>query len=352
MSDYNVAVVGVGAVGAEMLRVLHGRRFPARNIRVLARTPRTITVDNRPYQVEATTSESFEGIDIALFAGTEGEKGAANTFAKDAVAKGAVVIDNGADFRMQPDVPLVVPEVNAHALKDHKGVIANPNCSTAQLVVALKPLHDAAKLKRVLISTYQSVSGAGQGGVDDLNAETKAIAEGRDLPATRTFPAQIAANVIPHIGGFDAQGYTSEEMKLVRETHKIMGDDSFRVTTMVTARVPVAIGHSEAVYIETEKPITPEDARALWRDFPGVVLVDDIKNDDPWKAYPMPLAVAGRDETFIGRVRQDLNNPYGLLFWVVADNLRKGAATNAVQIAEALVEMKLLNSQREAALSR
>lgn len=350
MTEHNVAVVGVGAVGAEMLRVLGERRFPAKKVRVLARTPRTITVDGHDYQVEATTPESFEGIDIALFAGTEGEKGAANVFAKEAVARGAVVIDNGADFRMEPDVPLVVPEVNAHALKGHAGIIANPNCSTAQLVVALKPLHDAARLTRVLVSTYQSVSGAGGGGVKDLDAENQALARGEKVPAASTFQAQIAGNVIPHIGGFDPQGYTSEEMKLVRETHKIMEDDTIRVTPMVTARVPVAVGHSEAVYVETEKPLTPDHARALWRDFPGVVLLDDPKGSDPWKAYPMPLAVAGRDETFIGRVRQDIGNPHGLVFWVVADNLRKGAASNAVQIAEALVAMNLL--PRQTALSR
>lgn len=345
MSEYSVAVVGVGAVGAEMLRVLRERKFPAKSVRVLARTPRTITVDGEDYDVEATTPESFAGIDIALFAGTEGEKGAANVFAKEAVARGAVVIDNGADFRMEPDVPLVVPEVNAEALRAHKGIIANPNCSTAQLVVALKPLHDAARLTRVLVSTYQSVSGAGGGGIKDLDAEYQAIAAGEELPAPSTFQAQIAGNVIPHIGGFDPQGYTSEEMKLVRETHKIMGDSSIRVTPMMTARVPVAIGHSEAVYVETEKPLTPDDARALWRDFPGVVLLDDVKAGDPWKAYPMPLASAGRDETFIGRVRQDVDNPNGLVFWVVADNLRKGAATNAVQIAEALVKMNLVRAK-------
>lgn len=348
MMEYNVAVVGVGAVGAEMLRVLRERRFPAKSVRVLARTPRTITVDGQSYDVQATTPESFEGIDIALFAGTEGEKGAANVFAKEAVARGAVVIDNGADFRMEPDVPLVVPEVNANALKGHKGIIANPNCSTAQLVVALKPLHDAARLTRVLVSTYQSVSGAGGGGVKDLEAETMAIASEGQMPAPNTFQAQIAGNVIPHIGGFDPHGYTSEEMKLVRETHKIMGDETIRVTPMITARVPVSIGHSEAVYVETEKPLTPDDARALWRDFPGVVLIDDVQSSDPWKAYPMPLASAGRDETFIGRVRQDVNNPNGLVFWVVADNLRKGAATNAVQIAQALVKMNLLAVQTAA----
>jgi aspartate-semialdehyde dehydrogenase len=338
MSDYTVAVVGVGAVGEEILRVLHEHRFPAREIRVLARTPRSIEVDGRPYTVIATTPEAFDGVDIALFAGTEGEKGAAVTFGPEAVKRGAVVIDNGADFRMRSDVPLVVPEVNAGALAEHKGIISNPNCSTAQLVLALKPIHDEAKIRRVLISTYQAVSGAGSGGVDELKAQTQALGEGRAITSPGpTFSAQIAANVIPQIGGFDDLGYTSEEMKLVHETRKILGDPSIAVTPMVTARVPVAVGHSEAVYVETEKPITPERARELWGAFPGLSVVDDLKNADASRAYPMPLTAAGKDTTYIGRIRQDLGNDRGLTFWVVSDNLRKGAATNAVQIAEALI---------------
>jgi len=342
MSQYEVAVVGVGAVGELMLRVLAERMFPAKNIRVLARTPRTIMLDGREYKVHATTAESFDGVDIALFAGTEGEKGAAVTFGPEAVSRGAVVIDNGADYRMQADVPLVVPEVNGETVRNHKGIIANPNCSTAQLVLALKPIHDAARIKRVLVSTYQAVSGAGGAAVDELDAQNHALATGEPVPSPKNFPVQVAANVIPQIGGFDDLGYTSEEMKLVNETKKILGDDSVLVTPMITARVPVETGHSEAVYVETERPISPDEARALWRAFPGLVVQDDIRGENVANRFPTPLASAGKDETFIGRIRADVHNPNGLLFWVVSDNLRKGAATNAVQIAETLIKLDLL----------
>jgi len=343
MTNYNVAVVGAGAVGEEILRVLAEHHFPAREIRVLARSERTLTVAGRTYPVAVATPEAFDGIDIALFAGTEGEKGAAVTFGPEAVERGAVIIDNGADFRMRPDVPLVVPEVNAAALQSHAGIVANPNCSTAQLVLALKPLHDAVRVTRVLIATYQAVSGAGGKAVEELKAQNEALAEGRAVTTPGpAFPVQIAASVIPQIGGFDDAGYTSEEMKLVHETHKIMGDDTIRVTPIVAARVPVFIGHSEAVYVETERPLTPAAARALWAEAPGVAVLDETGGDDPYRAYPTPLFAAGKDTTYIGRIRQDLDNPNGLNFWVVSDNLRKGAATNAVQIAESLVAQNLL----------
>ena len=343
MSEYNVAVVGAGVVGKEMLRVLAEHHFPAREVRVLARSERTLTVDGRDYAVRATTPEAFDGIDIALFAGTEGEKGAAVTFGPEAVRRGAVIIDNGSDFRMRPDVPLVVPEVNAEALRRHEGIIANPNCSTAQLVLALKPLHDAARVTRVLIATYQAVSGAGGAAAEELKDQNVALAEGRAITQPGpAFAVQIAANVIPQIGGFDEAGYTSEEMKLVHETHKIMGDDTIRVTPIMAARVPIFVGHSEAVYVETERPITPAEARALWHDAPGIAVLDETGGDDPYRAYPTPLTAAGKDTTYVGRIRQDLGNPNGLNFWVVSDNLRKGAATNAVQIAESLVEQNLL----------
>jgi aspartate-semialdehyde dehydrogenase len=244
---------------------------------------------------------------------------------------------------MRPDVPLVVPEVNAEALKRHEGIVANPNCSTAQLVLALKPLHDAARITRILVATYQAVSGAGGAAVEEMKDQNTALSEGRAVTQPGpAFPVQVAANVIPQIGGFDDRGYTSEEMKLVHETRKIMGDDAIRITPMVTARVPVFVGHSEAVYVETERPITPAEARALWRDAPGLAVLDEIGGDDPYRAYPTPLFAAGKDTTFVGRIRQDLDNPNGLNFWVVSDNLRKGAATNAVQIAESLVEQNLL----------
>ncbi len=343
MSEYNIAVVGAGAVGEEILRVLAEHEFPAREIRVLARSERTLTVDGRTYAVGVTAPEEFDGIDIALFAGTEGEKGAAVTFGPEAVKRGAVVIDNGSDFRMRSDVPLVVPEVNGATLKSHTGIIANPNCSTAQLVLALKPLHDAVRVTRVLIATYQAVSGAGGKAVDELKAQNCALAENRAVTTPGpAFPVQVAANVIPQIGGFDDNGYTSEEMKLVHETRKIMGDDSIRVTPIVAARVPVFVGHSEAVYVETERPLTPAEARSLWADAPGIAVLDDVGGEYPYRAYPTPLFAAGKDTTFVGRIRQDLDNPNGLNFWVVSDNLRKGAATNAVQIAESLVAQDLL----------
>ena len=343
MSEYNVAIVGAGVVGKEMLRVLAEHHFPAREVRVLARSERTLTVEGREYAVQATTPEAFEGIDIALFAGTEGEKGAAVTFGPEAVRRGAVIIDNGADFRMRPNVPLVVPEVNAEALKRHEGIIANPNCSTIQLVLALKPLHDAVRVTRVLIATYQAVSGAGGAAAEELKDQNVALSGGRAITQPGpAFPVQIAANVIPQIGGFDEAGYTSEEMKLVHETHKIMGDDTIRITPIVAARVPVFVGHSEAIYIETERPITPDEARALWQDAPGIAVLDETGGDDPYRAYPTPLIAAGKDTTYVGRIRQDLGNPNGLNFWVVSDNLRKGAATNAVQIAESLVEQNLI----------
>jgi aspartate-semialdehyde dehydrogenase len=344
MSLYEVAVVGAGAVGEEMIRVLAEHNFPAKNIRVLARSERVLTVDGNEYNVHQTTPESFDGVDVALFAGTEGEKGAAVTFGQEAVRRGAVVIDNGADFRMDPNVPLVVPEVNGETLRQHKGIIANPNCSTAQLMMALKPLHDFGKITRLIVSTYQAVSGAGAGGVKDLEIQTKAIAGGEPVPASKSFSTQIAHNVIPQIGGFDEFGYTSEEMKLVHETHKILGDSSIKITPVVTARVPVVFGHSEAVYVETEKPITPDQARELWARFPGVEVLDDIRGNDVAKAYPTPLACAKSDLTYIGRIRQDVTNKNGLVFWVVSDNLRKGAASNAVQIAEKLIELGLLRN--------
>lgn len=344
MPGYCVAVVGVGAVGEELLRVLSERHFPCPEVRVLARTERTITVDGTAHHVRQTTPEAFDGVDFALFAGTEGDKGAAVMFGPEAVRRGAIVIDNGADFRMDANVPLVVPEVNPEALRNHRGLIANPNCSTAQLALALKPLHDSAKLRRVLVSTYQAVSGAGQGAVRELKAQNTAVAAGRAISETGpAFPVQIAANVIPQIGGFDDAGYTSEEMKLVYETRKILGAPTLALSPIAAVRVPVFTGHSEAVYAETEKPLTPAEARELWGKFPGVVVLDDREATDAYHAFPTPLFAAGKDETFIGRIRQDIDNPNGLNFWVVSDNLRKGAATNAVQIAETLIHRGWLN---------
>ncbi len=334
---YNVAVIGVGAVGVEMLRVLKERRFPIGKLSVLARSARNVTVDGSVYPVQAITNEAFEGIDIALFAGTEGEKGAASTYASEAVKRGAVVIDNGADFRMDPKVPLVVPEVNAKDVKKHKGIIANPNCSTIQMVVALWPIYKKAGIKRVVVTTLQASSGAGKSAVEQLKEENSKIAKGGYVNVqvnveNKAMPQQLAYNVFPHIGGFSDSDYTSEEWKLVKETHKIMHDDKINISA-TTVRVPIRTGHSEAVYIETDKFISPEETRNVLSKSSGIILVDDPKNS----LYPMPKDAEGRDEVFVGRIRKDPFVKNGMWLWVVSDNLRKGAATNAVQIAECVI---------------
>ncbi|MBM3249872.1 MAG: aspartate-semialdehyde dehydrogenase [Candidatus Omnitrophica bacterium] len=338
MKKYNVAVIGAGVVGIEMLRVLKERNFPVQDLRVFARSSREIDVDGQKYAVEAVSPEGFKGIDIALFAGTEGEKGAAVTFAPEAIKRGAVVIDNGADFRMDPKVPLVVPEVNAADVRKHKGIIANPNCSTIQMVVALWPIHKKAGIKKIIVTTLQASSGAGKAAVEQLKEETVIISS-RGFTSVhvnvenRAMPQQLGFNVFPHIGGFSECDYTSEEWKLVHETHKIMHDKKIKISA-TTIRVPVRTGHSESVYIETAKPITADAARKLLSRAAGIVVIDD-----PAKSlYPMPKDVEGRDEVFVGRIRQDCFEKKGLWLWVVADNLRKGAATNAVQIAECLVK--------------
>ncbi len=337
-AKYNVAVVGVGAVGEEMLRVLRQRNFPVDQLRVFARSDRTIQVDGQDYSVKPISPEGFEGVDIALFAGTEGEKGAAVTYAPEAVKRGAVVIDNGADFRMDPKVPLVVPEVNAKDVKKHQGIIANPNCSTIQMVVALWPIYKKAGIKRIIVTTLQASSGAGRGAVEQLKEETSKIVSGgcENVQArveNKAMPQQLAYNVFPHIGSFTECDYTNEEWKLVKETHKIMHDDKIKISA-TTVRVPVRTGHSESVYIETGKAITPDKARALLKKSAGIVLIDEPENN----LYPMPKDAEGRDETFVGRIRKDPFIKTGLWLWVVADNLRKGAATNAVQIAEELIK--------------
>jgi len=338
MKKYNVAVIGVGAVGIEMLKVLKQRNFPLGELRVFARSARDIEVDGQKYAVETISSEGFQGIEIALFAGTEGEKGVAVTHAAEAVKRGAVVIDNGADFRMDPDVPLVVPEVNAKDIKKHKGIISNPNCSTIQMVVALWPIYKKVGIKRVIVTTLQASSGAGRSAVEQLKEENSLIAsagfENVQVNAKNKFlPQQLAYNVFPHIGSFVEGDYTNEEWKLVHETHKIMHDNKIKISA-TTVRVPVRTGHSESVYVETGKSIEPDKVRNLLAKSPGIIVIDDPKKN----LYPMPKDVEGKDETFVGRIRQDPFVKNGLWLWVVADNLRKGAATNAIQIAEVLIK--------------
>ena len=325
---YNIAVVGVGVVGQEMLRILRERNFPIKNLKVFARSSRQIQVDDTRYDVQEIAADGFEGMDIALFAGTEGEKGASVTFAAEAVKRGAVVIDNGADFRMDSDVPLVVPEVNPKDAKKHskKGIISNPNCSTIQMVVALGPIHKVTKLKRVIVSSYQAVSGAGRGGVSQLEDEIK----DREV-LTKAFAYRIAMNVIPQIGSFGDNDFTSEEWKMVRETRKILHKPKLAINA-TTVRVPVINGHSESIYVELDRPLDPEEAKRLLSQQPGIQVTDAA--DD----YPMPVDADGKDPVFVGRIRQDPDNAHGLAFWVVSDNLRKGAALNAIQIAETLLK--------------
>ncbi|MCX5699071.1 MAG: aspartate-semialdehyde dehydrogenase [Candidatus Omnitrophica bacterium] len=337
MKKYNVAVIGVGVVGIEMLRILKHRKFPINNLKVFARSARDIQVDEDIYSVEPITPNGFKGIDIALFAGTEGEKGAAVTYAAEAVKRGAVVIDNGADFRMDPKVPLVVPEVNAQDVRKHKGIIANPNCSTIQLVVALNPIHKKAGIKKIIVTTLQASSGAGKGAVEQLKEEVNLIAQGgfdnlQVSAVNKSMPQQLAYNCFPHIGSFVEGDYTNEEWKLVNETHKIMHAPKIKISA-TCVRIPVRTGHSESIYIQTIKPITIAGIKNLLAKAPGVVLIDEPKNN----LYPMPKDSEGQDAVFVGRIRQDAFDKQGFWLWVVADNLRKGAATNAVQIAECLI---------------
>jgi len=329
---YNVAIVGAtGAVGTEMIQVLEERGFPVDNLRLFASersAGETLPFKEKECRVDLLEGNVFEGIDIALF--SAGEK-ISLEFAPQAVRAGAIVIDNSSAFRMSPEVPLIVPEVNPHAIKRHKGIIANPNCSTIQMVVALKPLHDRALIKRIVVTTFQSVSGKGKEAMDELFEQTRAILSFQDVKA-EVFPYQIAFNCIPHIDTFLDNGYTREEMKMVNETRKIMEDEGLRITA-TTVRVPVYIGHCEAVNIETEKKLTANEARAILSKAPGVIVYDDPKRN----IYPIPLDVAGKDTVFVGRIREDESIQKGLNLWIVADNLRKGAATNAIQIAEMLI---------------
>jgi len=348
MSGYNVAVIGVGAVGEEMLKVLLQRNFPARQVKVLARSAREINVAGCTFQVEPTTPDAFEGIDIALFAGTEGEKGASVMFAQEAIRRGAIVIDNGADYRMDPKVPLVVPEVNLQDLEWHQGLIANPNCSTIQMVVALKPLYDRSRIKRVIASTYQAVSGTGRAAIEEMEEQSILLAHGYKPKRFSAYPLQIAFNALPHIGGFREDGFTSEEWKMRMETRKIMGDPDIQVSA-TTVRIPVYNAHSESIYIETEEKISAEEACKILSRAPGIKLVDHpnpTASDPHARSYPVPLEASGRDETFVGRIREDPDVRNGLHLWVVSDNIRKGAALNAVQIAEALIAKGLLKGGR------
>ncbi len=333
-NKYVVAVVGAtGAVGNEMIVTLEARNFPVEKLRLFASERsegKTLQFAGSEIPVEALKEDSFNGIDIALFsAGAERSK----TWAPIAAKSECIVIDNSSQWRMDTEVPLVVPEVNAHDIKWHKGIIANPNCSTIQMVVALKPIHDAAKIKRVVVTTFQAVSGTGKKAMDELLQQTSDILSFKEIQKN-VYPHQIAFNVLPHIDKFLDNGYTKEEMKMVHETKKIMGDNSIRVTA-TTVRVPVFRGHSESINIETEKKITSNEARAILSKASGVVVFDAPEKN----VYPLPIDVAGKDPVYVGRIREDESIDTGINMWIVSDNLRKGAALNAVQIAEELIKI-------------
>jgi aspartate-semialdehyde dehydrogenase len=327
-------VGATGAVGEIMRAVLSEHNFAFRSIKFLASersVGKPLEFKGKKYTIEAIRPENFAGIDIVLSSTPASVSRESSPMAAKA---GAIVIDNSSAWRMDPDVPLVVPEVNADALKKiPKGIVANPNCSTIQMVVALYPLHRLARIKRVVVATYQASSGKGAKATAELAAQIHAMGHGHAIPAVNTHAAQLAGNVLPHDWKLGDDGYSEEEIKMIKETKKIMGDDTILVSP-TTARVPVRIGHSEAINLEFARPITPEEARETLRKAPGVIVIDDYARGE----VPLALACEGRDEVFVGRIRRDPTVANGLNLWVVADNLRKGAATNAVQIAEVLVE--------------
>ena len=334
MKKWNVAIVGAtGAVGNEMIKILYERKFPVANIILLASersAGKTLKYGDTEIQVRVLREDSFQGVDIGLFSagGSVSER-----FAPIASQAGCVVIDNTSAFRMVPEIPLVVPEVNPEAIVMYKrrGIIANPNCSTIQMVVALKPIHDLVKIKRIVVSTYQAVSGTGKRALQELREQTLAILNDEE-PKVEIYPHQIAFNCLPQIDVFLDNGYTKEEMKMVNETKKIFSDPLIGVTA-TTVRVPVFYGHSESVNIETEKKITAQEVKELLMRSPGIVVIDDPDLNQ----YPLAVLAVGKNDTFVGRIREDESIKNGINMWVVADNLRKGAALNAVQIAEKLI---------------
>jgi len=344
MKRYNLAVIGVGAVGREILRCLGQRNFPVGNLKVFARTSRDIQVDKEIFKVETITPENFQGIDIALFAGTEGEKGAGLQWAEAAVSSGAVVIDNGADFRLREDVPLIVPEVNREKISEHKGIIANPNCTTIQMVVSLSQIYKRFGLEQIILTSFQAVSGAGRTACKVLWEETKKIVEeNKDLDylsinkkiegyQSEVFPSQIAFNVICQIGSFKEDDFTTEEIKTVKETHKIFDDDSIKITS-TCVRVPVFTSHSEAIYFRTREKASLEEIKKALKESEGVVYEEDSEK------FFSPVDCEGKDGVFVSRLRKDPFNENSFWIWSVSDNLRKGAALNAVQIAENLVSL-------------
>jgi len=334
---FPVAVVGAtGAVGNLMVQVLEERGFPVQHLKLLASARsvgKTLMYKGNCVPVEELKEDSFKGVRVALFSAGSGPS---RKFAPIAAESGCVVIDNSSAWRMDPKIPLVVPEVNPHHIGPNPGIIANPNCSTIQMVVALKPIYDAVGIKRIVVTTFQAVSGTGMKAIEELRLQVEDLAAGAQIKK-KVYPHQIAFNCFPHIGPFLDNGFTEEEMKMVNETRKMFDDPEIAVCA-TTVRVPIYYGHSESVNIETERPITVEKVRELLSNAPGVRVVDDPSN----AGYPTPLQAAGQDTTLVGRIRIDPSVENGMAMWVVADNIRKGAATNAVQIAELLIERDLL----------
>lgn len=333
MSEYNVGIVGIGAVGTEMVKVLRERNFPIRELRVMARSERDEEVAGEVVHVVPAEPDAFDGLDFAFFAGTEGSKGASQILGWEAVKRGVKVVDNGDDFRMDDRVPLVIPEINADALDAHQGFIANPNCSTIIALMALGPLHKAAGIRRFVASTYQAVSGTGRSAIAELESQVRSYVAGEEM-AIDAYAHQIAFNVLPEIGSQKPTlpGYTSEEAKMLFETRKVLGNDSIRVSS-TCVRVPVFNGHSEAINVEFERPVSPEEAREILSAAPGVKVVDNPAEH----AYPLPIDVSGTDDVCVGRIRPDESAENGLALFVAGDNIRKGAALNAVQIAEEMI---------------
>ena len=342
MKQYKVGLVGIGAVGTEMIKVLRQRNFPATEIRVLATRDRDEEIAGETFHVRATTPEAFEGLDVVLFAGTEGAKGASKMWGKVATDAGAIVIDNGDDFRMHDDVPLVIPEINAddmeRMVRGGARFIANPNCSTIITLMGVAALHRVNPLRHMTAVTFQSVSGAGRAAIDELELQTRQLAAGEPT-VPKAFAHQIAANVLPQIGGAKPEmpGFTTEEAKLTFESRKILGAPGLRIAC-TCVRVPVFYAHSIAVHAEFERPFSVEEAREVLTKAPGVKLVDDLPN----AVYPMPKDFGGQDDVGIGRIRIDPSVENGLALWCCGDNIRKGAALNAVQIAETLIARGLI----------
>ncbi len=338
MKQYKVGLVGIGAVGTEMVKVLRQRKFPASEIRILATRERDEEVAGETFHVLEAKPEAFDGLDIVLFAGTEGSKGASKQYGWEAVKRGAVVIDNGDDYRMDERVPLVIPEINPEALDRHQGFIANPNCSTIITLMGIAPLHKQVPLRHMTAVTFQSVSGTGRTAIEELEQQARAYATGGAM-AVNAYPHQIAFNVLPQIGGAKKEmpGFTSEEAKMTFESRKILGSPELRIAS-TCVRVPVFYAHSIAIHAEFSAPMSPEQAREILARTEGVKVIDDLAAAQ----YPMPLFTGGGDDVGVGRIRVDPSVENGLALWCCGDNIRKGAAQNAVQIAEAMIRRGLI----------